>query len=173
MLRIQDPDQDPHQNVKKKSQKSKKQCFSPTFRLLIEGSGSRSGARSIHLTKIDPDPDPGGQKTRGSGSATLILTIPGYSLIFISSGRLIGSQTSWRCPLPGKSEAKGGHLGRNRHKAGSKQGWQQSNKGGKEGEGNLYRQCRKVQLNRNRAAAGTWPHTGRLGHWRNASNSTA
>ncbi len=56
------------QKVKKMSQNCRNQGFSYCFCLMIERSGSRAGAGSIPLTK---DPDPGGPKTCGSGSAIL------------------------------------------------------------------------------------------------------
>jgi len=54
----------------KKSQYSRNKGFSYCFSLLMEGSGSGSGARSVpRLT----DPDLGDPKTYGSGSGTLVL----------------------------------------------------------------------------------------------------
>jgi hypothetical protein len=54
----------------KESQNSRNQGFSYYFCMMIEGSGSG------YLWLVDPDPDPWGPNTCGSGSATLEKSLP-------------------------------------------------------------------------------------------------
>jgi hypothetical protein len=87
-----DPDQDPGcpktyettlTSFFKKSQNSRNQGFSYYFCLMIEGSGYGSVHHTNGDLDTDPyfilmvsDPDPGGPKTYGSGSATLLKRLP-------------------------------------------------------------------------------------------------
>ncbi len=74
------------------------QGFSYYFCMIIEGSGSRAGSGSIRLWLVDPDP--GGQKTRGSGSVfgsgsgTLFETL-GFSKFLVYHKIVFWSGLSW------------------------------------------------------------------------------
>jgi hypothetical protein len=57
----------------KTSQNSRILGFSYYFCLMMEGSGFGTRSGSVQII-TDPDSDPGGPKTHGSGSTTLLLT---------------------------------------------------------------------------------------------------